>query len=392
MAFLDYEDDDVGNDFWRWSFGGEFRTSWLDVYANRYLGITDGKLQSDGKYRYTADGFDVEAVAHVPDYPWISGFVNYYLWEGMYGDADEKGFRYGVRLRPGGDRLQVELVLDTPKNSSKVNVGGRISYSHTFGTPEAGTARLGNEAFDPRAYFFDPVRREYSQRIRSSTTGEIPQTEVFLINARTLNGAAPQFQLVGSGQDITLDASSSLPYEFDSTKEVTLISGANTDARVRVAGQYTISLSSDTTGVYRSGGKIFDLLTGSFVLERNGSISLIVRGQNDSEAEVELIGTRLRAEILNDVFVVSLFEGTLSFDFAPNLSVVVAGIDAAALVTLDSGVTVTVNGCGGLAERVQFVEAGTDGVTLTVNAIALVIFFLGNLTSVVESYHGRSIS
>ena len=45
-------------------------------------------------------------------------------------------------------------------------IGGSIlSYTHRFGEATATGSSAAEAGFDPRAHFFDPVRREYAQRI-----------------------------------------------------------------------------------------------------------------------------------------------------------------------------------------------------------------------------------
>ena len=58
--------------------------------------------------------------------------------------------------------------------------GGRISYRHAFDSPTPTGSSSVAESFDPRAHFFDPVRREYAQRI-SKTEGKIEMVEAMLV-------------------------------------------------------------------------------------------------------------------------------------------------------------------------------------------------------------------
>ena len=128
----------------------------------------------DGGWVYTQDGTDAELDIQVPDFPLggFSGGVTYYRWEGEYGDEDDKGFRYHLQLKPAflGSRLRLRLELDSPDDDS-VDWGGAVSYSYLFGAPAPAAAAAAASGFDPRAHFFDPVRREYSQRIVRSAGG-----------------------------------------------------------------------------------------------------------------------------------------------------------------------------------------------------------------------------
>ena len=176
-TFLDYEKNgDYDEDFWRWSLGGEYRSGIVNVYLNRYLAITDGvRSNNDGRWIYTQDGTDAELdiqIAHLP-LGGFSGGATYYRWEGEYGDEDDKGFRYYLQLQPAvlGSRLRLRLELDSPDVGS-VDWGGAASYSYLLNAPEPAAAAAAESGFfDPRAHFFDPVRREYSQRIVRSVFG-----------------------------------------------------------------------------------------------------------------------------------------------------------------------------------------------------------------------------
>ena len=167
-TFLDYENNgDYDETFWRGSLGAEYRSAIVNVYLNRYFGITDG-VQRAGGWVYTQDGTDAELDIQVPGLPLggFSGGVTYYRWEGEYGDEDDKGFRYHLQLKPAGlgARLRLRLELDSPDDGS-ADWGGAVSYSYLFGAPAPSVAAVAASDFDPRAHFFDPVRREYSQRI-----------------------------------------------------------------------------------------------------------------------------------------------------------------------------------------------------------------------------------
>ena len=94
--FLDYENHDAGT-FNRWSLGGEWRSAWVDAFANVYRGITDSKLHKGERY-YTADGYELEVNVHSPNVAWIAGALTYYNWKGENGDSDEDGVRFGLRV------------------------------------------------------------------------------------------------------------------------------------------------------------------------------------------------------------------------------------------------------------------------------------------------------
>ena len=171
-VFFDYESHDYG-DFLRWSYGGEVRGGWGGLFVNRYLAISDAEELSDGGKAYTQDGLDAAAEFTVPRLRWISGGVTYYKWDGEFEQADDKGFRYHgafdfSQLFGGGDfwgGLSFLVEYDSP-HKADANWGWKLAYRHRFDAATPTGSSTAAESFDPREHFFDPVRREYAQRIK----------------------------------------------------------------------------------------------------------------------------------------------------------------------------------------------------------------------------------
>ena len=172
-AFADYETRN-GDGFWRWSAGAEVRTAWADLFGNYYQGITDDKRRGD-EWIYTADGYDVELHVHSPDLPWLVGEIAYFNWKGRYGDSADRGFRFGVKVKPA---TGVELALEYERRNSdrdeddgdnKKEWSGWVRYAGKISKPIR-RLRSGGEYnnYEPRDYFFSPAEREYTQRIRKA--------------------------------------------------------------------------------------------------------------------------------------------------------------------------------------------------------------------------------
>ncbi len=162
-AFLDYERDENAGGFWRWSLGAEWKNKYGELSANRYWRITDGKQLADGFY-YTREGFDADLYLRAPGLEWAALRGGYYQWKGERGDKDDEGFRYGLRLSPGGG-----VYLEAEFDEESGDFGGSFSYSHTFGEASSGAERA--DSFNPRLHFYDSARREYSQRISRAGVG-----------------------------------------------------------------------------------------------------------------------------------------------------------------------------------------------------------------------------
>ena len=125
-VFYDYEEHDYGS-FSRWSLGGEVRGGWGGLFVNRYMVLSDAEPLKDGQIAYSREGFDVAAEFKVPKLRWISGGLTHYKWDGEFGDADDKGFRYHAafgfsELMGGGDfwgGLSFEVEYDNPETGGR---------------------------------------------------------------------------------------------------------------------------------------------------------------------------------------------------------------------------------------------------------------------------------
>ena len=294
-TFLDYESNgDYDKAFWRGSLGAEYRSAIVNVYLNRYLGITDG-VQRDGGWVYTQDGTDAELDIQVPDFPLggFSGGVTYYRWEGEYGDEDDKGFRYHLQLKPAGlgARLRFRLEFDSPDVGS-ADWGGAVSYSYLFGAPAPAAAAAAASGFDPRAHFFDPVRREYSQRIVRSGGSGVP------INYGWVAGTS---YLSRVGADTVTLTEAADNQDFPRPHRITASTGAASTLRVaantlRVAAStagegWTVSVHQLGTVVFTAEDRTnISIVVGTITIQQSGSDIGAVRL---AAAEITLRGAAL---------------------------------------------------------------------------------------------------
>ena len=207
-VFLDYETY-ADENFWRGSAGAELRSAWADVFGNVYRGFSDD-VKKNNRTTYTADGYDVELNVHSPELPWLVGEVAYYNFEGKAGDKDDDGVRFGLRFNPLTDlELGVEYDNGDSDDDGKKKWAARIRYSGEFGGVLKAQYRPSTNSgnFEPRDWFFAPVEREYSQRIRrAGTASNIPEF-TFSADATKLLAILP-IKLEGAGLDLTVDDSS----------------------------------------------------------------------------------------------------------------------------------------------------------------------------------------
>lgn len=64
----------------RWSVGGDLSWKALDLYANKYTGITDWTNTSDGASEKSLSGYDVDVALQVPYMPWAKLHTMHYQW------------------------------------------------------------------------------------------------------------------------------------------------------------------------------------------------------------------------------------------------------------------------------------------------------------------------
>lgn len=159
-TFLDYETSGSG-EFWRWSGGGEIRSSFIDLYGNYYTPLSDElELRSGTQRMYSARGYDAGINLRLPKVHWWSVVGGYYLWEGKYGEKDDDNSYAGLRVTPPGTPLVAEAHYRQKGDDRFV---GHVSYIFDFGPSQSGEA--GRTKFEPQNYLFSPGQREYTQRI-----------------------------------------------------------------------------------------------------------------------------------------------------------------------------------------------------------------------------------
>ena len=245
--FLDYEDYEAGA-FNRWSLGGEWRSAWVDAFANVYRGITDSKLHKGERY-YTADGYELEVNVHSPNVAWIAGALTYYNWKGENGDSDEDGVRFGLKFTP---TLPLLLEVEYDDGDDRDNDwGGRIVYSGEFGGVQSPSVHRRGGEFIPRDFFFAAANREYTQRIRkveNNLPSPLPGRVIDLGQRGTT--AANHANIVIRGTDITLtlDYMNAAPAHYIKEGLEFGVSVA-TSVTVSLAAKYTVQSAAEVVTV-----------------------------------------------------------------------------------------------------------------------------------------------
>ena len=251
-TFLDYETFD-GEAFSRWSSGVEMRTRSIDVFANYYQAITDPLAESQGNAlvtgasvirTYSADGYDVEA--HFRNYKSteFTGIIGYYAWLGEFEQDDETGLLFGARWAPTS--LPLVARVDYRSGVGK-DFGGQLAYVHEFGRDNSNDGQISRAWHSPQRHFFEPVQREYTQRISKVTTNDsnssrqinqLTGSAILVGNETTPAAAASRGESPSNHTpNLTLDLHTDL--ELTGTGDVMVIRGT---LQNRVITEATVSL------------------------------------------------------------------------------------------------------------------------------------------------------
>ena len=405
--FLDYEDNDGA--FWRWSLGGEWRNPYVELTGNRYIGITEGKRGIDGTTRYTADGTEIELALRAPYAPWLSGILSYYDWDGEYGDAADTGLRYGIRVDRQLKGLSFEIEYEDPEEGEGA-WGGRISYSHDFSQGLESASQPEDLSFDPRAHFFDSVRREYTQRIRQSGNAFTGRIVITHVNGRaTLIGSELSLQIAGNGETFTtqlalislevisgvtttvtgaiITATTTAPDDYTITATALVTAFTETPSTLRLSvNDWAIELHSEL--VFRTDSSTMTLINGELIIIRNNGISevaltngvtlnltnnaliSIATGQTTTTLQINsgLISLALNTGNTLDAIV---REGTLIVSLAANAGIAanVGNTDGGAIILMSGTVTANITPlAGAIANASVVVTTGYTGLIGQVEA------------------------
>ena len=365
-VFLDYEDHEYG-DFWRWSYGGELRGPWGGIYANHYLALTNERDLGDGYVAYSQSGMDVAAEISPLGLRWFRGGLTYYHWQGEHGEEDDRGLRYHTgfdfsRLFGGGDfwgGLSFDVEYDHPE-SGDGDWGGRVAYTHRFGTPTAGGESVTTDDFDPRSMFFDPVRREYAQRIK-----RIKKVKIFPGTPAVVTAVAGGGLVNGEG--VTVGAASRTFY-LEQPATVTAFAASTLEITASSSQPWTITVYKDTTLAFREQGSAVDLIGGGFSFDRaGGSVTAGVGNVSmlsSPNLTVEIFGTQIEMRYRAGLTRVDLHEGifliTIAGRVADNLSLGVTS-DRVTVKVVASDLTITLS-----SSFNSFVSYGPADVTINV--------------------------
>ena len=247
--FLDYETY-ADENFWRGSAGAELRSAWADVFGNVYRGFSDD-VKKNNRTTYTADGYDVELNVHSPELPWLVGEVAYYNFEGKAGDKDDDGVRFGLRFNPLTDlELGVEYDNGDSDDDGKKKWAARIRYSGEFGGVLKAQYRPSTNSgnFEPRDWFFAPVEREYSQRIRKAEGGSSLNPRIAEFTAHAL-----PITLLSDAASVTLVISAIQGAAFPSVQIEGTVSGRVISEPRTIPPPWVIPTESMLTVMHRSG-------------------------------------------------------------------------------------------------------------------------------------------
>ena len=368
-VFADYEDGDDG-DFWRWSVGGDVKNRLGELSANRYFAITDAQVVG-GENVYTREGYDVDVAVRIPRLEWAKARVGYYEFKGEFGDEDENGFRAGLDLSPGDG-----LVFGVEYDDDDGKFGGNISYTHHFGETSRGAQRAGE--FNPRAHFYDTVRREYSQRI--SRAGNAANGALIVASGVSVDVRGDvAFTATGFAANAVTD------FAFPLTGNAVTVQtrGSGTLTMRHQGGGWSLNLADNAQVAFLQTGAVLNVNNGSGTFERFGAHRLATVIM--ANTTLRLLGTKFDFDARANTAFVTLLEGGLSMQAANSVAVVVA--DAASVLLYDGGsISATINcargasTAAGVAGRCEIANATSALVTANVTAGGGADVLIGQIT------------
>ena len=158
-AFYDYLDTPTVA---RYSVGGELKGSWFDFSANWYQGLEEGRA-TNGSRVESADGYDVELAARMPQVPWLEFSGKYYDFDGAGETAGVSGADVGVKFEPV-PLVGVDMRYDIPEEGD-AEFYAAVNVKYRFGVPLSEHLNPQRVAITPAKHKrYDRVRREYQQR------------------------------------------------------------------------------------------------------------------------------------------------------------------------------------------------------------------------------------
>ena len=185
-VFADYYRKKKFGAFWRWSAGGEYRSPWVDIFANYYFPFRSerrgtlyerGPAAMDGMepeligrdvLLKVAEGYDAEFRVRVPEFRWFSAVGGWAHWNRADEDgADRRGIRYGVRLEPIAeewDNIRIALLRDESRPEGHKT---RLNFSLYFTVGEGWEFARAEEDESIRMHF-QPAQRERRPFLRES--------------------------------------------------------------------------------------------------------------------------------------------------------------------------------------------------------------------------------
>lgn len=170
--FYDY---DLENEHLRTSLGVEARSAVLELFYNRYLGLSD-----EYNEEHVLDGHDFKIASQIPYLHWAKAFYNLYQWEGVLRE-DVNGIKLGseMQLTPN---LNFELAYDD-KDTAGVSDEWYSKISFVHPGKEGPTALDGvsdtawKESKDMSGELLSKVHRQNKIMVEFKATSSITRTD-----------------------------------------------------------------------------------------------------------------------------------------------------------------------------------------------------------------------
>ena len=144
-VFYDHEFPDGHQ---RGSIGVEFVSAPFKLNANRYLGISGYKQDSDGGEAKVSDGFDIKADIALPYFPNTYFTVNQFKWFGQDGATDLEGRDLGLKGNLSKN-LSLEIYRrDYDSTALNDRTRANLKYQWSFAEPQQPFYRMNSSAYE----------------------------------------------------------------------------------------------------------------------------------------------------------------------------------------------------------------------------------------------------
>lgn len=159
----------------RWSLGGDLRWSALDLYANKYYGLSNWTTTNLGAQEKPLSGYDVDLAMQIPYMPWAKVHAMHYQWNKERATTDLTGNKLNLEAA-----LSSNVILELGHDFNNIGTNGNFMMlryrwdGSDSKQPNAMKQFIAANAFEMRdmsSYTLERVRRTNTIVVERSAGG-----------------------------------------------------------------------------------------------------------------------------------------------------------------------------------------------------------------------------